>query len=105
MSPRNRRTAVAADFLRSPAPKDLPELVHPDAEMRDLLARYLEARSRGLGPGVSTPREPELTRATRAGQATPPAGAKDCADPPLPRARSGPIGTYGDLWLFMEQIP
>ncbi|RZL82555.1 MAG: hypothetical protein EOP32_11085 [Rhodococcus sp. (in: high G+C Gram-positive bacteria)] len=28
--------------------KDLPELAHPDAEMLDLLARYLEARSRVL---------------------------------------------------------
>lgn len=28
--------------------KDLPELAHPDAEMLDLLARYLEARSRAV---------------------------------------------------------
>ncbi|WP_172653120.1 hypothetical protein [Rhodococcus opacus] len=28
--------------------KNLPELAHPDAEMLDLLARYLEARSRVL---------------------------------------------------------
>ena len=28
--------------------KDLPELVHPDAQMLDLLVRYLEARSRVL---------------------------------------------------------
>jgi hypothetical protein len=28
--------------------KDLPELTHPNAETLDLLARYLEARSRVL---------------------------------------------------------
>ncbi|MFD7010832.1 hypothetical protein [Rhodococcus jostii] len=39
---------VAAVDQTITSAKDLPELVHPDAEMLDLLARYLEARSRVL---------------------------------------------------------
>ncbi|MFD6059826.1 hypothetical protein [Rhodococcus wratislaviensis] len=42
-----RRQVAAVDQTITGA-KDLPELAHPDAEMLDLLARYLEARSRVL---------------------------------------------------------
>ncbi|QSE88092.1 hypothetical protein JWS13_05080 (plasmid) [Rhodococcus pseudokoreensis] len=42
-----RRQVTAVDQTIIGA-KDLPELTHPDAEMLDLLARYLEARSRVL---------------------------------------------------------
>ncbi|MDV6246678.1 hypothetical protein [Rhodococcus opacus] len=42
-----RRQVAAVDQTIISA-KDLPELAHPDAEMLDLLARYLEARSRVL---------------------------------------------------------
>ncbi|MBV6757354.1 hypothetical protein [Rhodococcus opacus] len=42
-----RRQVVAVDQTITSA-KDLPELAHPDAEILDLLARYLEARSRVL---------------------------------------------------------
>ncbi|AHK35595.1 hypothetical protein Pd630_LPD11020 (plasmid) [Rhodococcus opacus PD630] len=42
-----RRQVAAVDETIISA-KDLPELAHPDAEMLDLLARYLEARSRVL---------------------------------------------------------
>ena len=42
-----RRQVAAVDQTIIGA-KDLPELAHPDAEMLDLLARYLEARSRVL---------------------------------------------------------
>ncbi|MFZ2172856.1 MAG: hypothetical protein WAW17_02255 [Rhodococcus sp. (in: high G+C Gram-positive bacteria)] len=40
-----RRQVTAVDQVIIGA-KDLPELAHPDAEIHDLLARYLEARSR-----------------------------------------------------------
>ena len=40
-----RRQVAAVDQTIISA-KDLPELAHPDAEMLDLLGRYLEARSR-----------------------------------------------------------
>ena len=42
------RRQVAAVDLTIMSAKDLPELAHPDAEMLDLLGRYLEARSRVL---------------------------------------------------------
>ncbi|MFC9839670.1 hypothetical protein ACFVKB_38680 [Rhodococcus sp. NPDC127530] len=42
-----RRQVAAVDQTITSA-KDLPELARPDAEMLDLLARYLEARSRVL---------------------------------------------------------
>ncbi|MFD2157075.1 hypothetical protein [Rhodococcus jostii] len=42
-----RRQVAAVDQTIISA-KDLPELAHPDAEMLDLLGRYLEARSRVL---------------------------------------------------------
>ena len=42
-----RRQVAAVDQTIIGA-KDLPELAHPDAEMLDLLGRYLEARSRVL---------------------------------------------------------
>ncbi|MBW4818663.1 hypothetical protein [Rhodococcus qingshengii] len=42
-----RRQVAAVDQAIIGA-KGLPELAHPDAEMLDLLARYLEARSRVL---------------------------------------------------------
>ncbi|WP_124390606.1 hypothetical protein [Rhodococcus wratislaviensis] len=42
-----RRQVAAVDQTITSA-TDLPELVHPDAQMLDLLARYLEARSRVL---------------------------------------------------------
>ncbi|MGW4339713.1 hypothetical protein ACWEK5_44070 [Rhodococcus koreensis] len=42
------RRQVAAVDQRVTGAKDLPELVRPDAQMLDLLARYLEARSRVL---------------------------------------------------------
>ncbi|WKN53386.1 hypothetical protein R1X32_44925 [Rhodococcus opacus] len=42
-----RRQLAAVDLTIMSA-KDLPELAHPDAEMLDLLGRYLEARSRVL---------------------------------------------------------
>ena len=42
-----RRRVAAVDQAIIGA-KDLPDLVHPDPEMLDLLARYLEARSRVL---------------------------------------------------------
>ncbi|WP_240960677.1 hypothetical protein [Rhodococcus sp. A14] len=42
-----RRQVAAVDQAIISA-KDLPELAHPDAEMLDLLGRYLEARSRVL---------------------------------------------------------
>ncbi|MFC9363417.1 hypothetical protein ACFTZB_43495 [Rhodococcus sp. NPDC057014] len=40
------RREVAAVDQTITGVKDLPELVHPDAQVLDLLARYLEARSR-----------------------------------------------------------
>ncbi|MFC9557032.1 hypothetical protein ACFTWF_40140 [Rhodococcus sp. NPDC056960] len=43
-----RRQVAAVDRSIIGA-KDLPELAHPDPEMLDLLARYVEARSRVLG--------------------------------------------------------
>ncbi|WP_257890456.1 hypothetical protein [Rhodococcus sp. USK10] len=42
-----RRQVAAVDQTIISA-KNLPELAHPDAEMLDLLGRYLEARSRVL---------------------------------------------------------
>ncbi|MCZ4586406.1 MULTISPECIES: hypothetical protein [Rhodococcus] len=42
------RRQVAAVDLTIMSAKNLPELAHPDAEMLDLLGRYLEARSRVL---------------------------------------------------------
>ncbi|MDF3312168.1 hypothetical protein P3H15_45185 [Rhodococcus sp. T2V] len=42
------RRQVAAVDQTITSSKDLPELVHPDAQMLDLLVRYLEARSRVL---------------------------------------------------------
>jgi hypothetical protein len=42
-----RRQVAAVDQAIIGA-TDLPELAHPDAEMLDLLGRYLEARSRVL---------------------------------------------------------